>query len=97
MKTTTPCVYKQMVSKDFLFILSKLTSRELAVSFGIKLLWENVPIEASGGEHPCGELVGGAVTAPPPRVVPVLTYFSIFYYNDASKPGVRWGHCLIIP
>lgn len=96
MKTTTPCVYKQMGSKDFLFILSKLTSRELAVSFGIKLVWENVPIEASGGEHLYGELVGGAVTAPP-RVVPVLTYFSIFYYNDASKPGVRWGHCLIIP
>lgn len=64
MKTTTPCVYKQMVSKDFLFILSKLTSCELAVSFGIKLVWENVPVEASGGERLCGEPVGGAVIAP---------------------------------
>lgn len=69
MKTTTPCVYKQMVSKDFLFILSKLTNQELAASFGIKLVWENVPIEASGGECLCGELVGGPVLwSPPPPV-----------------------------
>lgn len=63
MKPTTPCVDKQMVSKNCLLILSKLTNCELAVSFGIKLVWRNVPIEASGGECLCGDLVG-AVIAP---------------------------------
>lgn len=63
MKPTTPCVYKQMVSKNVLLILPKLTNCELAVSFGIKLAWRNVPEEASGGERLCGELMG-AVIAP---------------------------------
>lgn len=62
MKPTTPCVYQQMVSKNFLLILSKLSNCELAVSFGIKLVWKNVPVEASGGERLCGDLV--AVIAP---------------------------------